>query len=301
MSSRIAELSGIMAVVVLTIVPGASGAFSQGQLGGTVKGLGGARPKPGITAEPRIVPIEEFHRLSVADRRDLLLAWSARDPERGGLPLFRLLTAGLQDPDPEVRSAGVTLFRRLDGLLNVAVVGDRPSPIDREAFRSVQSLALTLINHPDPAFRAEISRALVAFAYWNSTTAETPFLQRLRVETHPVVRAALITALGEIARKGSQKARQAVIEALSDVAPAVELSAVNAAGRAKAREAMSLLVAKLDAPRPVLRGAAATAISRLGPEAASVIPRLRRASQSEGNPQVRQEIERAIQRLEHVK
>jgi hypothetical protein len=80
----------ILGLAVMVAVP-VEGIPHQGQMGGKVVGLPPGRHVPPKAEDARIVSVQEFQQLSVADRRGILAAWLEKGPLTAGEALLPIV------------------------------------------------------------------------------------------------------------------------------------------------------------------------------------------------------------------
>jgi HEAT repeat protein len=286
----------ILGLAVMVAVP-VEGIPHQGQMGGKVVGLPPGRHVPPKAEDARIVSVQEFQQLSVADRRGILAAWLEKGPLTAGEALLPIVKVAVNDADAEVRMQGLGLFRKFDGALNRAALAGTSDPISRQAFADVQRFVISLIPHPDATFRRAVLHALGPTASAQPELVEDALLKRLPDEHDDGARAAIIAALAETVRNASSKGRPVVLDALHDTRAAVRLSAVTGVARFHAPEAIPALMSALDAGDPILRAAAARSIGSQGAAARNHLSALRIRLEQETHPAVRRELSRTLKAL----
>lgn len=264
-------------------------------------GIRGGTNAPSITRTVPSVPApstipttgSEYTKMSNADRLRLVQWWASAPSPADRTVNYDVIDQALRESDAKIRLAAVIVVRRLAGETNEGVVSGLPK-LTQGVRDSVEHLIGT---DSDPAVRREAVAALVLSSHPIGQRAAALILQRLRVEPDARVRARLVMAVAELAREGSDDAKGALVESLSDLSAEVRSDAAESAGRLKITAALPKLVTQLTAKETWLRSSVADSLAMFGPQAVKYRDDIQRAFNLEQDPLVRQKLKKVLSGL----
>lgn len=237
-----------------------------------VQSAGGVVSKDEEPPDPsyaRLLSPTEFTRSDVDSRRQTMKAWAYGSPEGPGPAILPLIRVALQDDDREVRRQAVSTLLRVERSANTARRSGKTITTDPKSDPELFAVLLQALKHPEVSFRREVVTALVGFDVPVTGVVERALFERLSMEAEPQVRARIVFGLTERAKQGSAIARDAVVQALAEDDPDVQLSAVNAMRALRPAEALPVLVQKMNARQSWMRAAVIRALGAFG---AALIP-----------------------------
>ena len=196
----------------------------------------------------------------------------ARD---AGDPILSMLEAGVLDVDSEVRSHSINALNRLEFEVNFLKATKQPTTTDHTRYPPLRVTLLSLLNHPDAAFRWGVVGAL------SNTPAPAPdvenaLLSAYRIESNGRVKAHMIRGLGRFAARGSPESTRVLQSALDDNDVGVQIDAIGAFRRLPSSVAsgafrhlpvsaiIDVLIEKLGSDHPWVRRTAANVLATYG-------------------------------------
>ena len=291
----------VLVAVVVVCVAVDLDAQRRGFSGGaskSVPGLGTRRPTPPDPSDARLLPPAEFKQFDVHSRRRIMMAWAYGSPDKAGAAILPLIEAGLKDEDKDVRQHAVATLRRVQNEASWALATKQPVITNPSEYPSLSETLLQLLDDPDPYLRGEVVTALAALAVPPTEALEGVLLSRL-VKEAPFVRARMVRALTERARSGSSNALAAVLSALEDADSGVRDNAVSAMRYLRAPEALPVLLREMVLARePWMRKAVVQVLMAYGELTKPYVSMVRESLTREADPDVRDELERLVARLE---
>lgn len=265
---------------------------------------GGTKPdaalgRPGPAADPtaaRILSAEAFQKADVATRRSIMTAWTQGTPESAGHSILPMIDAGLRDEDNEVKLRSLAVVGRIASASNLARHAGKAVGTDLKRSPGLYDAMMLLVDNRDAAIRSAAITSLTLFYQPPREDLEIAILERFATERAPLVRTAMIVALGQRARLGSRKALSILLSALDESGP-VRLSAVSTMQHVRAPEALPRLVNLLDDEQAVVRRTVIRTVAAYGQAAKPYETLLKKQLESEKDPEIKNQLNAVIAAL----
>lgn len=219
-----------------------------------------------------------------------------------GDDLLPVIFSSLKDSDPEVRYYGFSAARMLAHAVVLSKqskdgqIFGRKVTLDFRKEARLEALLRKAASDSDPRIRT-CAVSVVAKGY-PPTPQNEEFLAKLsETEKHPQVRREIVDGIG-VGKYSSKGTERVLTTMLEDKSQEVKGWAGYFLGQMKAKDALPILVSKLDDDRPFVKERILQGIKAYGENARPILPELKKRLAIEKNASARKSIEAVMQSVE---